>query len=328
MRALVTALLTLIPSARDTVADAQTPLRIIADRRPPGRLRQRAGGVAAMWAALGHKVKFVSVTNGDAGHRPKAAARWPAAAGRGRGVGAAARHRVRRPRQPRRRAAARSCDVANRSSANPPVARRPRARAAAERLPPRSPLHRRPGPGRGLHGHGAEVAPDTPASAARTRCSCTSRTASRSRAPSAPTWRWPSTMCSTRRSDALDAHVSQLYEWLPWHDGKLDQVPKDPAARKAWLKQSRNREISPSVRDAVARCTARTSPRTRPHVESFEVCEYGARPDEARLKELFPLRRRHDSVPLVTEKSRHGYGSNSDQRGHRIRGWNPEICPT
>ena len=37
---------------------------------------------------------------------------------------------------------------------------------------------------------------------------------------------------------ALDAHVSQFYEWLPWHAGILDQVPKDPAGRLAWLKSN------------------------------------------------------------------------------------------
>ena len=89
--------------------------------------------------------------------------------------------------------------------------------------------------------------------------------------------------------DALDAHVSQMYEWLPWHDGTLDQVPKDPAARKAWLKQSRNREIPPSVRDAVARWYGADVAKTATDVEAFEVCEYGARPDEARLKALFPF---------------------------------------
>ena len=31
--------------------------------------------------------------------------------------------------------------------------------------------------------------------------------------------------------DALDAHVSQVYEWLPWVDHTLDQVPKDVVDR-------------------------------------------------------------------------------------------------
>ena len=34
-----------------------------------------------------------------------------------------------------------------------------------------------------------------------------------------------------KKIDALDAHVSQVYEWLPWVDGALDSVPKDKAAR-------------------------------------------------------------------------------------------------
>ena len=33
----------------------------------------------------------------------------------------------------------------------------------------------------------------------------------------------------------LDKHVSQMYEWLPYTRGALDQVPKDPAARYVWL---------------------------------------------------------------------------------------------
>jgi hypothetical protein len=87
----------------------------------------------------------------------------------------------------------------------------------------------------------------------------------------------------------LDAHVSQVYEWLPWHDGILDQVPKDPAARKAWLKKERTREIPASVREAVARWYGADVAKTVTHVEAFEVCEYGARPDEAMLKKLFPF---------------------------------------
>ena len=38
-----------------------------------------------------------------------------------------------------------------------------------------------------------------------------------------------------KKVDALDAHTSQMYEWMPWTEGTLDQVPQDPAARKQWL---------------------------------------------------------------------------------------------
>src|SRR5512134_41330 len=43
-------------------------LRIIAFGAHPDDADIRAGGVAAKFAAKGHLVKFVSVTNGDAGH--------------------------------------------------------------------------------------------------------------------------------------------------------------------------------------------------------------------------------------------------------------------
>ena len=46
----------------------QRQLRIIAFGAHPDDCEIKAGGVAAMWTAQGHKVKFVSTTNGDIGH--------------------------------------------------------------------------------------------------------------------------------------------------------------------------------------------------------------------------------------------------------------------
>ncbi|NOT59988.1 MAG: PIG-L family deacetylase [Acidobacteria bacterium] len=43
-------------------------LRIIAFGAHPDDCELAAGGVAAKWAAAGHKVKFVATTNGDVGH--------------------------------------------------------------------------------------------------------------------------------------------------------------------------------------------------------------------------------------------------------------------
>lgn len=44
------------------------PLNVICFGAHPDDCELQAGGVAAMWAARGHRVKFVSVTNGDIGH--------------------------------------------------------------------------------------------------------------------------------------------------------------------------------------------------------------------------------------------------------------------
>jgi LmbE family N-acetylglucosaminyl deacetylase len=55
-----------VPVGADRAADGK--LRIIAFGAHPDDCELRAAGVAARWSALGHHVKFVSVTNGDIGH--------------------------------------------------------------------------------------------------------------------------------------------------------------------------------------------------------------------------------------------------------------------
>jgi LmbE family N-acetylglucosaminyl deacetylase len=60
-------LLSLHPARPDAQAPAQ-PLRIIAFGAHPDDAELKASGVAALWAAQGHKVKFVAMTNGDVGH--------------------------------------------------------------------------------------------------------------------------------------------------------------------------------------------------------------------------------------------------------------------
>lgn len=54
--------------ARAAESGDKEHLRIICFGAHPDDAEIRAGGVAAMWAAKGHKVKFVSTTNGDIGH--------------------------------------------------------------------------------------------------------------------------------------------------------------------------------------------------------------------------------------------------------------------
>jgi LmbE family N-acetylglucosaminyl deacetylase len=63
-------LLTLLLAANTVHSQqAQTrPLRIIAFGAHPDDAELKAAGVAALWAAKGHKVKFVAMTNGDVGH--------------------------------------------------------------------------------------------------------------------------------------------------------------------------------------------------------------------------------------------------------------------
>jgi LmbE family N-acetylglucosaminyl deacetylase len=92
-----------------------------------------------------------------------------------------------------------------------------------------------------------------------------------------------------RKIDALDSHVSQFYEWLPWVDGKLADVPKDPAERKAWLKRTRTSPINPATRAALVKWYGAEKGGAARYYEAFEICEYGAQPDEARIRQLFPM---------------------------------------
>jgi LmbE family N-acetylglucosaminyl deacetylase len=68
----VTSVLLLLVVALSGPASAQEKddgkLRIIVFGAHPDDCEIKAGGVAAMWAAQGHHVKFVSTTNGDIGH--------------------------------------------------------------------------------------------------------------------------------------------------------------------------------------------------------------------------------------------------------------------
>jgi LmbE family N-acetylglucosaminyl deacetylase len=92
-----------------------------------------------------------------------------------------------------------------------------------------------------------------------------------------------------RKVDSLDAHESQFYEWLPWLDGLLDQVPADRAARKQWLSQWLAELLKNDFRDALARRYGRERAERVRYCEAFEVCEYGRQPSAEELETLFPV---------------------------------------
>ncbi|MCW5983093.1 MAG: PIG-L family deacetylase [Bryobacteraceae bacterium] len=92
-----------------------------------------------------------------------------------------------------------------------------------------------------------------------------------------------------QKVNALDAHTSQMYEWLPWVDGELDQVPKDPAERKKWLSADRTRGMLPDdVKKSIVERYGDPGKAATKHYEAFELCEYGRRPSLQELREMFP----------------------------------------
>jgi len=88
--------------------------------------------------------------------------------------------------------------------------------------------------------------------------------------------------------NALDAHVSQFYEWLPWVDGQLADVPKDAAERKIWLAKRRSDTPNPAVMAVLEKRYGAEAARQIRHAEAFELCEYGRRPTIEELQAMFP----------------------------------------
>ena len=71
MRVAICFLCVFLTTAMEPVSfadDDGSELRIICFGAHPDDAEYKSGGSAALWAAMGHKVKLVSVTNGDIGH--------------------------------------------------------------------------------------------------------------------------------------------------------------------------------------------------------------------------------------------------------------------
>jgi LmbE family N-acetylglucosaminyl deacetylase len=93
----------------------------------------------------------------------------------------------------------------------------------------------------------------------------------------------------SQKIHALGAHESQVYEWLPWIGGYLDQVPKDNAQRETWLAKDRAVKITPEVRASLEKWYGKEYAAKVQYAEAFEICEYGARPSEEDIKRFFPM---------------------------------------
>lgn len=92
--------------------------------------------------------------------------------------------------------------------------------------------------------------------------------------------------------DMLDAMDSQFYEWLPWLWGFADEVPGDPAARRQWLEERYSSyflRMTEPTREALARRYGAEHAARVVYAEGFEFCEYGSKPTEADIRRLFPF---------------------------------------
>lgn len=92
-----------------------------------------------------------------------------------------------------------------------------------------------------------------------------------------------------KKVHALDAHQSQFYEWLPWIGGYEAEVPADTTARKKWLAQRYAGAISTETRAVLEKFYGSAKAAQAKYAESFEICEYGTQPSEQMIRRLFPM---------------------------------------
>ena len=264
-------------------------LNIIAFGAHPDDCDIRAGGVAAKYAAAGHRVRFVAVTNGDAGHQTE-------------GGGALAARRRAEAQEAGRRIGVDYVVLDNHDGELTPqlkpreeIIRQIRLWKADLVLAPRPndyhPDHRYTGV---LVQDAAymvvvpNVAPDTPA-LRKNPVFMYFQDGFQRPNPFTPDVAVAIDDVIDKKIDALDAHVSQMYEWLPWVAGDLAKVPKGAAERKAWLKKSRGGRPNDAVRASLVKWYGAEKGNAVQHAEAFEICEYGTRPDEAMIRKLFPF---------------------------------------
>jgi LmbE family N-acetylglucosaminyl deacetylase len=275
----------------DATPAQDRPLNIIVFGAHPDDCDIRAGGTAIKWVKAGHRVRFVSLTNGDAGHQTEG------------GAGLGQRRRA-EAQEAGRRFGVEYVVLDNHDGELLPdlnvrgqVIRQIRQWKADLVLAPRPndyhPDHRYTGvvvQDAAYMVTVPNVASDTP-SLRDNPVFMYVQDGFQKPAPFRPDVAVSIDEVIDQKIYALDAHVSQFYEWLAWHMKALDTVPKDPKARLAWLKKLWGREerVDDSVRAALVRRYGEAAGKGITYAEAFEVCEYGKQPDEALLKTLFPF---------------------------------------
>ncbi len=266
------------------------PVRVIAFGAHPDDCDLGAGGLAAKYAALGYKVKFVSLTNGDAGHQSE-------------GGGQLAMRRRAEAQEAGRRIGIEYEVLDNHDGRLLPtlevreqVIREIRQWKADIVIAPRPndyhPDHRYTGvlvQDASYMVIVPNIVTDTPALRRNPIFLYYSDRFTRPQPFQADIVVSIDDVYQ-KKVDMLDAHVSQFYEWLPWTEGQLAEVPKDPVARRTWLATNplAISQVKPEWRGALEKRYGAAAASVQ-HAEAFEITEYGRQPSEEEIRRLFPF---------------------------------------
>lgn len=272
----------------DVHAQNNGKLRIIMIGAHPDDCDQDGGGTAILFARLGHAVKFVSVTNGDAGHQTMKGTEL-------------AKRRLAEAKEAGKRFGVEYDVLDNHDGELLPsldvrlqIIKKIREWNADVVIAPRPndyhPDHRYTGV---LVQDAAymvavpNVAPGTPA-LTKNPVFLYFQDGFKRPNPFRPDIAIDITDVYAQKVHAMDAHVSQMYEWLPWIGHYLQEVPKGIKEREDWLAKTRAVTITPEVNESLQKWYGDKASTVK-YAEAFEICEYGTQPDEAEKKRLFPM---------------------------------------
>jgi LmbE family N-acetylglucosaminyl deacetylase len=256
-------------------------LRVIIFGAHPDDCDNIAGGTAILWTKMGFKVKFVSMTNGDAGHQSM-------------GGGALARVRMAEAKEAGKRFGVEYAVLDNHDGelmptlenrlkvireirnwkadlviCHPPDDYHPDHRYTSILVQDASYMVIVP-----------NVAPDTPPLKQN------------------PVFMYPGFSAPEIAVDidavfdqkiyAMSAHESQFFDWLPWTQGKLDQVPAGKDERLKFLAK-RYGPPSDKVRECLKNGYGDAYASKVKYAETFRLTPYSSQPGPAGIQKLFPM---------------------------------------
>lgn len=266
----------------------ENPLNVIVFGAHPDDCDIDAGGTAILFSKMGHKVKFVSLTNGDAGHYAM-------------GGGELAKIRIAEAKEAGKRFGVEYTVLDNHDGELMPtlenrlkVIREIRKWNADIVIAPRPndyhPDHRYTGV---LVQDAAymvivpNVAADTPP-LEKNPVFLYSEDGFQKPSPFEPDIAVIIDDVFDQKIHAMAAHESQFFDWLPWTSGNLDKVPKDEKGRLEFLANWRSRKPNTATLECLKTWYGAKAANAK-HAEGFEICEYGKQPSETEIKRLFPM---------------------------------------
>jgi N-acetylglucosamine malate deacetylase 1 len=93
-----------------------------------------------------------------------------------------------------------------------------------------------------------------------------------------------------KKIDMLHQHTSQMYEWLPYNQGILDQVPQGDSERREWMSERRRRGFAADpYREKLIELYGRQRGTRISYAECFQDSEYGTRLTKENRNFYFPF---------------------------------------